>query len=70
MPAWTLKLTAFLVTGLATIGSAVYVTGHLKSPAAPLHPTVAAAPNGGHLNLSPSIRSSGDQQPLTYTSVS
>jgi hypothetical protein len=69
MPAWTLKLTAFLVTGLATIGSAVYVTGHLKSSVAPLHPPVAAAPNG-HLNLSPSVRSSGDQQPLTYTSVS
>jgi hypothetical protein len=69
MPAWTLKLTACLLTGLATVGSAVYVTGHLKSPSAPLHPPVAAAA-GGHLNLSPSVRSSEDQQPLTYTSVS
>jgi hypothetical protein len=69
MPAWTLKLTAFLVTGLATLGSAVYVTGHLKSSAAPLHPPVVATP-AGHLNLSPSVRSSGDQQPLTFTSVS
>jgi hypothetical protein len=69
MAAWTLKLTAFLVTGLATVGSAVYVSGHLKSPAAPLHPPVSTAP-GGHLNLSPSIKSSGDQQPLTFTSVS
>jgi hypothetical protein len=69
MPAWTLKLTACLLTGLATVGSAVYVTGHLKSPSAPLHPPVAAT-TAGHLNLSPSIRSSGDQQPLTFTSVS
>ncbi len=69
MPAWTLKLTACLLTGLATVGSAVYVAGHLKSPSAPLHPPVAAAP-GGHLNLSPSIKSSGDRQPLTFTSVS
>lgn len=69
MHAWTLKLTAFLVTGLATLGSAVYVTGHLKTSAAPLHPPVVAVPTG-HLNLSPSVRSSGDQQPLTYTSVS
>ena len=69
MPAWTLKLTACLLTGLATIGSAVYVTGHLKSPSAPLRPPVAATP-GGYLNLSPSIRSNGDQQPLTFTSVS
>jgi hypothetical protein len=69
MPAWTLKLTAFLLTGLATVGSAVYVGGHLKSPSAPLHPPVAAS-TGGHLNLSPSVKSSGDQQPLTFTSVS
>jgi hypothetical protein len=69
MPAWTLKLTACLVTGLATVGSAVYVGGHLKSPGAPLHPPVAAS-TGGHLNLSPSVKSSGDQQPLTFTSVS
>jgi hypothetical protein len=69
MPAWTLKLTACLLTGLATVGSAVYVTGHLKSPSAPLHPPVAAT-TSGHLNLSPSIKSSGDQQPLTFTSVS
>jgi len=69
MAAWTLKLTAFLLTGLATVGSAVYVTGHVKSQNAPLHPPVVAT-TGGHLNLSPSIKSSGDQQPLTFTSVS
>jgi hypothetical protein len=69
MPAWTLKLTACLLTGLATVGSAVYVTGHLKPPSAPLHPPVVAT-IGGHLNLTPSIKSSGEQQPLTFTSVS
>jgi len=70
MPGWTLKLTACLLTGLATVGSAAYVAGHLKSPGAPLHPPVVASAAGGHLNLSPSIKSSGDQQPLTFTSVS
>jgi len=69
MPAWMLKLTACLLTGLATVGSAVYVTGHLKSPSAPLHPPVVAT-DVGHLTLSPSIKSSDDQQPLTFTSVS
>jgi hypothetical protein len=69
MPAWTLKLTACLLTGLATVGSAVYVAGHLKSVGAPLHPPVVATA-AGHLNLSPSIKSRGDQQPLTFTSVS
>jgi len=70
MRAWTLKLTSCLLTGLATVGSAVYVTGHLKSSKAPLHPPVVTAATGGHLNLSPSVKSSGDQQPLTFTSVS
>jgi len=45
MHAWTLKLTASLLTGLATVGSAVYVTSHLKSAGAPLHPP--GAPGGG-----------------------
>lgn len=72
MPGWVLKATACLVTGLATLASAVYVGGHLKSTNAPLHPTVVASTpaTGGHLNLSPSIRSSDDQQPITFTSVS
>lgn len=46
MPAWALKATASLLTVLAAVGSAGYVGSHLKSPSAPLHPTVAAS--GGH----------------------
>ena len=70
MPGWVLKLAACLLTGLATAGSATYVTSHLKSPSAPLHPRVVTAAAAGRLTLTPSVRSSDDQQPLTYTSVS
>jgi hypothetical protein len=71
MPAWLLKLSAFLATGLATVGAAAYVTGHLRSTDAPLHPPVIAAHSGGGLlSLSASVRSSTTQAPLTFTSVS
>ena len=72
MPGWVLKLAACLLTGAATAGSAAYVTSHLRSPSAPLHPrVVASGPAGpGRLTLTPSVRSSDDQQPLTFTSVS
>jgi hypothetical protein len=70
MPGWVLKLAACLLTGVATAGSAGYVTSHLKSPSAPLNPRVVASGPVGRLTLTPSIRSSADQQPLTFTSVS
>ena len=76
MPAWLLTLAAVLVTGLAAAGSAAYVSRHVKSDTAPLHPPVAApattvsGAGGGHLNLKPSVQSSSDQQPITFTSVS
>ena len=75
MPAWLLKLAAVLVTGLAAAGSAGYVSRHVKSDSAPLHPPVVASAttatgSGGHLNLKPSVQSSADQQPITFTSVS
>ena len=47
MPAWALKMSATLLTLLAAVGSAAYVGAHLKSPSAPLHPTVVAG-GGGH----------------------
>jgi hypothetical protein len=75
LPAWLLKLAAVLVTGLAAAGSAGYVSRHVKSDGAPLHPPVVssateAGTSGGHLNLKPSVQSAGDQQPITFTSVS
>lgn len=70
MPGWVLKLAACLLTGVATAGSAAYVTSHLKSPSAPLHPRVVASGPSGRLTLMPSVRSSDDQPPLTFTSVS
>jgi hypothetical protein len=69
MPAWTLKLFACLLTGLAAAGSAVYVGGHLKNPAAPLRPPVRSA-GTAVLHLGPEVQVSPDQQPLTFTSVS
>jgi hypothetical protein len=70
MPAWSLKLIACLATGLATVGSAFYVSGHLKNPAAPLHPPVVAASGAALLHLDPQVRADPQQPPLTFTSVS
>lgn len=55
IPGWLLKVSAGVLTGLAAAGSTAYVTGHVKSPSAPLHPAVASAQAGrfGHLGLGP-----------------
>jgi hypothetical protein len=72
MPGWALKLFACLLTGLATVGAAEYVAGHLKNPAAPLQPTVVSAAGalGSSLHLGSGVQVSPEQQPLTFTSVS
>jgi hypothetical protein len=72
-----LKLGAVLITLGATVGSALYVTAHLKNPGAPLRPTVLSAsvgatvdvPGGGSLTLTPAVRPS-DVQPVTSTYAS
>jgi hypothetical protein len=69
-----LKAAATALTLLAAGAAALHVAGHVKSSAAPLHPSVlggAAAPttNGGHLSLSPSVHS-GDVQAVTSTYAS
>lgn len=70
-----LKAAATAFTLVATAASALYVGGHLKNPAAPLHPAVVggqlAAPTSadGRLHLSPAVRS-GDVQPVTSTYAS
>jgi hypothetical protein len=72
-PGWVLKLGATLLTLLATTGSTAFVTGHVKNPNAPLHPTVQAgqysvAP-GGRLTITPSVRTT-DVKPITSTYAS
>jgi hypothetical protein len=55
-----LKTTATVVTLGAAALSAVYVTGHVKNPASPLHPSVlgvSSSAQGGRLTLTPSIKS-------------
>ncbi|HXI95313.1 MAG TPA: hypothetical protein VNG04_04265 [Candidatus Acidoferrum sp.] len=71
-----LKAGATLLTVAATALSALYVTAHLKNPAAPLQPTVlnvsravgVSAP-GGTLTLGPSVQPS-TEHPVTSTYAS
>jgi hypothetical protein len=71
-----LKLGATVLTVATTLLSALYVTSHLKNPAAPLQPAVLSASGastvsapGGSLTLGPSVQSS-NVQPLTSTYAS
>ncbi|HVS49832.1 MAG TPA: hypothetical protein VHJ99_13145 [Candidatus Dormibacteraeota bacterium] len=71
-----LKLGATVLTVGATLLSAVYVTSHLKNPAAPLQPAVLSASRGssvsapgGTLTLGPSVQPS-NVQPVTSTYAS
>jgi hypothetical protein len=73
MRSFVLKVAATGLTLLASAASAVYVNGHVKSSAAPLHPAVASASAsagpGGRLSLSPSV-TAADVQAVTSTHVS
>jgi hypothetical protein len=71
-----LKTGATLLTLAATALSALYVTAHLKNPAAPLQPTVLNASRGasvsapgGTLTLGPSVQPS-TAHPVTSTYAS
>jgi hypothetical protein len=76
MRAVILKAGATLLTIATTVMSAMYVTSHLKNPAAPLQPAVlsvsgaatVSAP-GGTLTLGPSVQPS-TVQPVTSTYAS
>ena len=60
MRAVLLKATATGVTLGSALLSALYVSGHVKSAAAPLHPAVlgvSSTSQGGRLTLTPSIKS-------------
>jgi hypothetical protein len=72
-----LKAGATVLTLVATVASAVYVTGHLKNPAAPLRPTVLTStqistvslPGGGQVTLTPGVQPA-TIQPVTSTYAS
>jgi len=71
-----LKLGATVLTVATTVLSSLYVTSHLKNPAAPLQPAVLSATRGstvsvpgGTLTLGPSVQPS-DAQPVTSTYAS
>lgn len=71
-----LKFGATVLTVATTLLSALYVTSHLKNPAAPLQPTVLGASgastvyvHGGSLTLGPSVQPS-NVQPVTSTYAS
>lgn len=63
MRALLLKAGATVLTLVAAIAAAVQVSSNIKSPTAPLHPTVLGKPPvtsiaGGRLKLSPAVRAS------------
>ncbi len=71
-----LKAGATCVTIAATVVSALYVTAHLKNPAAPLRPAVLTSQQdasvstaGGTLIIGPSVHPT-DAPPLTSTYAS
>ena len=73
MRSFALKVAATGLTLLASAASALYVSGHVKTSAAPLHPAVAAtsasAGPGGRLSLTPSV-TAADVQAVTSTHAS
>jgi len=70
MRTFLLKAGATALTLGTTLASAVYVTAHLKNPAAPLQPAVLTSQQGADgLTITPGVRQ-GDVQPVTSTYAS
>jgi hypothetical protein len=72
MRSFVIKTGATLLTVGATMLSAVFVTSHLKNPAAPLQPPVLSGgqtASAGGVTVGPSVHSS-DVQPVTSTYAS
>jgi hypothetical protein len=63
------KAGATALTVMATLASAVYVTSHLKNPAAPLQPIVLSALPGGDVTLTPGVQPA-KVSPITSTYAS
>lgn len=64
-----LKAAVTTATLLAAVGAAVYVSGHIRSDAAPLHPAVVEPGGGAGMGLTPAVRVTG-RPPLSSTYVS
>jgi hypothetical protein len=69
MRIFMLKAGATALTVGATLVSALWVTSHLKNPAAPLQPIVLSTQSGGTVNLTPSVQAT-DVAPITSTYAS
>ena len=76
MRRFLLKAAVTVLTLGATVASALFVTSHLKNPAAPLQPPVLSAGTGstvstlgGTLTVGPSVQAS-NQEPITSTYAS
>lgn len=66
-----LKVAATVLTLGATAASAIFVTAHLKNPAAPLQPAVITGSSalGGAVIVGPSVQPTS-QPPITSTYAS
>jgi hypothetical protein len=69
MRVFILKAGATALTVGATLVSALWVTSHMKNPAAPLQPIVLSARTGGDVTLTPSVQAT-DVAPITSTYAS
>jgi hypothetical protein len=69
MRAWVLKAGATALTLATTAVSAVYVTSHLKNPAAPLQPIVISTAQLSAVTVTPAVQRT-DLPPVTTTYAS
>lgn len=70
MRLFLLKAVATALTVGATVASSVFVTSHLKNPAAPLQPSVlTSATSGGVLTVGPAVQPT-NEPPVTSTYAS
>lgn len=69
MRAFLLKAGATALTLVATVASALYVTSHLKNPAAPLQPVVLSSIAGSGVTLTPGLQQA-QVPPMTSTYAS
>ncbi len=69
MRSWVLKAGATALTLATTAVSALYVTSHLKNPAAPLQPIVIGTAQLSGVTVTPGVQKT-DVPPVTFTYAS
>lgn len=69
MRSWVLKAGATALTLATTAVSALYVTSHLKNPAAPLQPIVISTAQLSGVTVTPAVQKT-DVVPVTSTYAS